>query len=110
KVRITSAPGGVWEDPFNGGNWIILTQTDRSGNGDLWFEPWGTSGFHVKVWYTDNTTDETDSVNGSPLSSTLQASFLSVTGEDLVGPQNQVTANGIPDWHIRLQGLRSSPV
>jgi hypothetical protein len=115
KVRITSAAGGAWEDPFNGANWIILTQTDRAGNGDLWFEPWGTPGFHVKVWYADSTTDEVDAVTGvvqptPPPSSSFQASFLGVTGEDFAGTSSVIGANGVPDWHIRLQGLRSSVV
>ena len=64
----------------------------------------------MKVWYADGTTDEKDCTDGNPTLSTLQASFLGVTGEDFVGPLNQTTANGIPDWHIRLQGLRSSVV
>jgi len=110
KVRVTSASGGIWEDPFNGSNWVILTQIDRAGNCDLWFEPWSTSGLHVKVWYADGSTDEKDCVDGNPILSTLRASFLGVTGEDFVGSDNQTTANGIPDWHIRLQGLRSLPV
>lgn len=42
-------------------------------------------------------------------SNTLRASFLGVTGEDYVGVENQ-PSNGVPDWHIRLTGLRSAPV
>jgi hypothetical protein len=110
KVRITSTTGGAWESPFNGSNWIILMQTDSSGNGDLWFEPWSTSGFQVKVWYADGTTDETDSVDGALIPSTFQASFLGTTGEDFVGTLNRTSADGVPDWHFQLQGLRSSPV
>ena len=64
----------------------------------------------MKVWYADGTTDEKDCVDGNPISPALQASFLGVTGEDFVGPGNQTTGNGTPDWHIRIQGLRSSPV
>jgi hypothetical protein len=110
KVRITSTTGGAWESPFNGSNWIILMQTDSFGNGDLWFEPWSTSGFLVMVWYADGTIDETDSVDGALIPSTFQASFLGTTGEDFVGTLNRTSADGVPDWHFQLQGLRSSPV
>jgi len=60
KVQITSPAGGLWETPYNGYNWLISTQYDGSGTGDLWFEPWSVPGFHVKVWYSDGTTDEVD--------------------------------------------------
>jgi hypothetical protein len=60
KVRITSTAGGAWEVPYNGSNWIIFAQYGSSGTGDLWFDPWSSPGFHVKVWYSDSTTDEAD--------------------------------------------------
>jgi hypothetical protein len=41
-------------------NWVIFGQYDSAATGDLWFEPWGTPGFHVKVWYSDETTEEVD--------------------------------------------------
>ncbi|HEY7163101.1 MAG TPA: hypothetical protein VIB79_00950 [Candidatus Binatia bacterium] len=44
-----------------------------------------------------------------PVPSTLQASFVG-RDEDLVGQMNQTTADGIPDFHISLGGLRSTPV
>src|SRR2546421_218306 len=59
-VTITSDTGGIWETPFNGANWIVATQYDGKGNGDLWFEPFASNKFHVKVRYTDSTTDEAD--------------------------------------------------
>jgi len=40
----------------------------------------------------------------------FSAAFLGVTGQDYVGPQGQTTANGVPDWHIRVQQLKSNPV
>jgi hypothetical protein len=39
---------------------VIYPQYGASGAGDRWFEPWSTPGFHVKVWYSDSTTDEAD--------------------------------------------------
>src|SRR4030095_1325748 len=48
-VRIMSDTG-LWESPFNGSNWVILPQYDSAGNADLWFEPWVSQSFHVKVW------------------------------------------------------------
>ncbi len=110
RVRVTSNAGGVWEDPYNGSSWAVLTQADRTGSGDLWFEPWSTPGFHVKVWYPDGTTDEADAVDQTTQVSKLAAQFIGVTGEDFVGPGNQTTGNGVTDWHIRVQGVRSSPV
>jgi subtilisin family serine protease len=60
-VRITSADGGVWETPFNGTNWIVATYFAGDGTGHLWFEPWSSpSGLHVKVWYSDSTSQEAD--------------------------------------------------
>jgi hypothetical protein len=108
KVQITSTPGGVWQTPFNGVNWIIFAQYGTGGAGDLWFEPWNVPGFHVKVWYSDSTTDEVDATTGTT-GSTLKASFLGVTGQDYVGPMGQLTPDGVPDWHIQLQGLRGTP-
>jgi len=35
--------------------------------------------------------------------------FLGTTGEDKVGPNNQTTANGTLDWHLRLQNIKSNP-
>jgi hypothetical protein len=61
-VRITSDTGGVWEGPFNGANWVILPQYDSAGNADLWFEPWFSQSFHVTVWYSDGSTDQSDAL------------------------------------------------
>jgi PKD domain len=78
-VRIMSDTG-LWESPFNGSNWVILPQYDSAGNADLWFEPWVSQSFHVKVWYSDGSTDEADAAGtgvtlSSPTASSTQASF-----------------------------------
>ena len=110
KVRVTSGAGGVWEGPFNGMNWVVATQLGPNGEGELWFEPWaGPSGLHVKVWYSDGTTDDADAVV-SEVTSTLKASYAGATGEDFAGPGVSLSPSGIPDWHIRLEGLRGPPV
>jgi hypothetical protein len=62
KVRITNTSGSVWETPYNGLNWVIYNQYGSSGAADLWLEPSGSSGYHVKVWYSDSTTDEADAL------------------------------------------------
>src|SRR4029077_12703744 len=41
--------------------------------------------------------------------STLKAVNLGVTGEDKVGPINQITPNGKADFHISVSGLRGTP-
>ena len=80
-VRITSDTGGIWETPYNAsGNWVILPRYDSAGNADLWFEPWASQSFHVKVWYSDRSTDEADAAGtgvtlSSPTASSTQASF-----------------------------------
>jgi hypothetical protein len=109
QVQITSTAGGVWQTPYNGVNWVISAQYGASGSGDLFFEPWSTPGFHVKVWYSDSTTDEADAT-ATTITTTLRASFLGATGQDCVGPQGQLTPDGVLDWHIQLQGLRGTPV
>jgi hypothetical protein len=106
RVRITSNTGGVWENPYNGSNWSIYAQVGSSGTGDLWYEPWPSQTFHVKVWYSDQTTDEVDATNSY---TTLKASYLGVTGQDYIGPQGTLTPNGNLDWHIQLSGLRGTP-
>ena len=106
RVRITSA-SGIWEAPFNGVNWVVATQYGTGGTGDFWFEPWGSVGFHVKVFYADGTADETDAVGSIP--SGLTASFLGVTGQDRVGQNGALAPNGIPDWQIHVQGLAGTP-
>jgi Kelch motif len=37
------------------------------------------------------------------------AKYLGVTGEDKVGPVNQTTPNGKPDFHVFVSGLRGKP-
>src|SRR5262249_45734375 len=97
KVRITSNAGGAWEVPYNGSNWIIFAQYGTSGTGDLWFDPWSSPGFHVKVWYSDSTTDEAD-VSTSTRTSTSphNTPYLGATAHDYVGILNQLTAYGVP--------------
>jgi subtilisin family serine protease len=106
-IRISSLVGGVWESPFNGVNWLILPQYDGAGNAELWFEPWSAPNFHVKVWYTDGSTDEVDATG--PATPTFAVRFLGFTGEDLVGPLS-VGPSGTSDWRMKLEGLRSAPV
>jgi hypothetical protein len=108
RVRITnSVSGGVWESPYNFQNWVIATQYAPDGTGSLWFEPFGAiASFHVQVWYLDGTTAEADTVSGAAI---LGAQFLGISTEDRVGAGAQLTANGIPDWLIRLQGLKAVP-
>ena len=43
-------------------NWLVAAEYGAGGTGNLWFEPWGSPGFHVKVWYSDGTTDEVDAL------------------------------------------------
>jgi hypothetical protein len=107
-VQVTGNGDGLWESPFNGTNWVVAIQYSGNGNGDIWLEPWSLhTAFHLKVWYSDGTMDEANVV--LPTSS-MTASFLGVTGEDNVGQDASPGANGVPDWHIRLQGLRGVPV
>jgi ATP phosphoribosyltransferase len=109
RLRITSTSGGIWESPFNGTNWIVATQYAANGAGDLWFDPFSANtSFHVKVWYSDGAVDETD-VGTFDFPSTLKATYLGITGEDFVGSNGSLAANGNPDWHIQLQGLRATP-
>jgi len=77
----------------------------------LWFEPWASPGFHVKVWYSNGSTDEADAASSTGVSttSTFKAFYLGVTGEDKVGSGNPLSPNGNPDWHIQLHGLRGIP-
>jgi hypothetical protein len=110
RVLVTSDTGGIWEFPPNAaGNWVVLPQYDGAGNADLWFEPWSSQRFHVKVWYSDGSTDEADAASSTSVSntSTLKAFYLGVTGQDNVGPG--LSPNGNPDWHIQLRGLRGTP-
>jgi len=85
KVQITSNTGGVWQSPYNGVNWVIYPQYGLFGTGDLWYEPWPSATFHVKVWYSDLSTDEVDATTPT---STFKAFYLGVTGEDYVGPKD----------------------
>ena len=63
RVLITSDTGGIWEFPPNAaGNWVVLPRYDGAGNADLWFEPWSSQRFHVTVWYSDGSTDESDAL------------------------------------------------
>jgi len=107
-IRISSVSGGVWESPFNGVNWLIFPQYDGAGKAHLWFEPWAVPSFHVKVWYSDGSTDEVDVTSNVPPPA-LTARFLGATGQDYVGGVD-VSPSGIPDWRIQVQGLRSTPI
>src|SRR5678816_815423 len=103
-IRISAPNGSLWESPFTGASWLIFPQYVGAGNAELWFEPYTAPSFHVKVWYSDGTTDEIDATNGaSP--PTLTARFLGATGQDFVGPV-QIAPSGVADWHIQLQRFR----
>lgn len=50
-------------------------------------------------------------VNASAPPAAFAAVFLGATGQDLVGQlQASPAPDGVPDWHIQLQGLKSTPV
>jgi len=120
KITITSDTGGIWETPFNGRNWIIAVQHDQAGNGDYWFEQFGSKTFHVKVYYSDGTSDESDALNQSssfpaigipPTATSFPSTLLAVfagVDRDTVG-QTSVSPDGQADSRIHLTGLRSSP-
>jgi len=44
-----------------------------------------------------------------PATGTPRAVFLGQTGEDFLGPGNQLAPNGVRDLHIRVDGLRAMP-
>jgi hypothetical protein len=105
----------MWEGPFSGTCWIVLAEY-AAGNADVWFEPASGQNFHVKVWYSDGSTAEADTISSpaptvpSVSPTVFNAFYLGVTGQDYVGTSDQPGANGHPDWHIRLQGLRAAPI
>jgi hypothetical protein len=76
KVTITSDTGGIWQTPFNGANWIVATQYDGNGNGNLWFEQFSSNRFHVKVNYSDGTTDQADATKQVVTAPTSSSSIV----------------------------------
>jgi hypothetical protein len=81
--------------------------TESSGPGALVQEPPPPPAPPPLVEAPPSATPATSSpprVAGSP-----RAVFLGQTGEDLVGPGNQLTANGVRDLHVRIDNLPAMP-
>src|SRR5262249_20179261 len=107
RVQIISTAGGGWDAPSDGHHWVIFAQYGASGAGDPWFQSLAAAGFRVIVWYTASLTDEADATT-SLITSRLPAT--SPLSPDTALFRSQGQPNGVPDWHIQLQGLRGSPV
>src|SRR4029077_19109997 len=105
KVTITNDNNGIWETPFNGTNWIIATQYDGSGNGELWFEQYSSNKFHVKVRYSDGTTDEADATNQN----TTPLSFASLSPVNLTFG-NQIIGTSTALQQVSLSNSGNAPL
>jgi hypothetical protein len=77
----------------------------RYGNGDG--KPYTPPQAQASAQLTPKPSTSTPPPSAPP--STLTAKYLGVTGEDKVGPVNQTTPNGKPDFHISVSGLRGTP-
>src|SRR4029077_14656535 len=107
KVTITNDNNGIWETPFNGMNWIIATQYDGTGNGDFWFDQYPSNKFHVKVRYSDGTTDEADAANQNttPLSFASLSPVNLTFGNQIIGTSTalqQVSLSNSGNAHLSV--------
>jgi len=77
--------------------------------GNIWFEPWPSTLFKVTVWYPDGSFADVIA-GGTPSSTGFKATNMGVTGEDFVGQGGDLKANGTPDQHFYLEGMKQAPV
>jgi len=103
-IQIVSDTNGVWVAPFNGANWVIGLLNYNDGAADLYLSRFASSSFTIHVVYADGSTDQA-SVTSFP--STLTATFTGST-IDVVSP-GSLSADGQPDFGIKVTGLRSIP-
>jgi hypothetical protein len=54
-------------------------------------------------------TSSPQAVSAPTPASTIKATYLGASGEDKVGQINQTSANGKPDFHVSVSGLRGTP-
>jgi hypothetical protein len=80
RVVITASGGRAWETPLNAaGDWNVAAAYSGS-SADFWVEPAGAvDGFHLKLFYSDGSTDEVD-VAGTIVADPCAANPLVVTG------------------------------
>ena len=93
--------------------WLWLQGNAFAGKSALlaWFALHPPPDVDVAACFLRRTTDEADATTGTvTITSTLTALYLGVTGQDYVGPSGQLSPDGVPDWHIQLQGLRGIPI
>ena len=105
-ITITSDTGGIWNTPSNGTNWIVGLANLNGTTADIYFSQFSSNRFHVRVSYSDGSSDETDATNQSPVPSTLSANFIGI-GSDAVS-QISYSPDGQADFQIHLGGLRAA--
>ena len=113
RVRITDGSNGVWETPYNGWWIVAIRPLSDPSLVDLYFDFWEpTSAYAVTITFANGTTQTVQTSAAAPtapppVSSTIAATLLGQTGEDIAGT-NSETPDGIKDVHIRLSGVQGT--
>jgi hypothetical protein len=112
-VRITDDGSGVWETPYSGW-WIVAIRPQTNASlVDLYFDFWqSTSTYTLNMAFANGTTQtiqisDAASTPPPPFFSTIAATLLGQTGEDIAGTTAE-SPDGIQDVHIRLSGVQSA--
>jgi hypothetical protein len=112
-VRITDDGSGVWETPYNGW-WIVAIRPQTNASlVDLYFDFWQPAFTYTLNMAFANGTTQTIQISDAastpppPVSSTIAATLLGQTGEDIAGTTAE-SPDGIQDVHIRLSGVQSA--
>ena len=89
-INVTSDTGGIWNTPFNGQNWVVALSNFSGGTADIHFAQFTSNKFHVKVGYSDATSDEADATNNTGITQSDTVRFLE---QSTFGPTSDLIAH-----------------
>ena len=107
-VQIVSDTNSVWVSPFNSANWLIGLLNYNNGAADLYFSQFPSNSFTIHVVYADGSTDQATVTSTPPPPPPLLTATITGSSTDVVSPAS-VSPDGLPDFNIKLTGLRSIP-
>jgi uncharacterized protein (DUF1800 family) len=90
RITVTSDTAGIWNFPFNGINWVVGLFNYSGATGELYFAQFASNTFHVQVWYSDGTSDQTDATNAI---GPTQFDTVRLLEQSTFGPTNALIAH-----------------
>src|SRR5262245_54804480 len=82
-ILVTSDTGGIWETPLNeSGNWVVGLTNFTGTTADIYISQFTSNTFHVQVWYSDGSSDQTDATPAGG----IPAGLVRIVGEFVLDP------------------------